>query len=312
MLEQLKPKRIKKGDTVGVIAPASPPKKEALQKALSFLEQDLGLTVKMGSHVYKEYGYLAGEDAERVEDLEAMFKDEDVKAIICACGGYGTARIADAINYEVIRNNPKIFWGYSDITFIHTAIRQKTGLVTFHGPMLASDLGNEDIHPRSKESFKQLFQSEEVNYTEDISPLHPFIEGEAEGELVGGNLSLLTTTLGTPFEIDTKGKILLIEDIYEEPRNIDIFLNHLWLAGKLNDIAGLVIGDFTDCEPKSRRTLTLDEVLTHYTKLINKPAMSGFKIGHCNPHVGIPLGVKAKINTVEKTLTIESGIADED
>lgn len=312
MLEQLKPKRIKKGDTVGVIAPASPPKKEALQKALSFLEQDLGLTVKMGSHVYKEYGYLAGEDAERVEDLEAMFKDEDVKAIICACGGYGTARIADAINYEVIRNNPKIFWGYSDITFIHTAIRQKTGLVTFHGPMLASDLGNEDIHPRSKESFKQLFQSEEVNYTEDISPLHPFIEGEAEGELVGGNLSLLTTTLGTPFEIDTKGKILLIEDIYEEPRNIDIFLNHLWLAGKLNDIAGLVIGDFTDCEPKSRRTLTLDEVLTHYTKLINKPAMSGFKIGHCNPHVGIPLGVKAKINTVEKTLTIESSIADED
>ncbi|OCA89843.1 LD-carboxypeptidase [Pradoshia sp. D12] len=311
MLEQLKPKRIKKGDTVGVIAPASPPKKEALQKALSFLEQDLGLTVKMGSHIYKEYGYLAGEDAERVEDLEAMFKDEDVKAIICACGGYGTARIADAINYEVIRNNPKIFWGYSDITFIHTAIRQKTGLVTFHGPMLASDLGNDDIHPRSKESFKQLFQSEEVNYKEDISPLHPFIEGEAEGELVGGNLSLITTTLGTPFEIDTKGKLLLIEDIYEEPRNIDIFLNHLWLAGKLSDIAGLVIGDFANCDPKSRRTLTLDEVLTHYTKLINKPAMSGFKIGHCNPHVGIPLGVKAKISTAEKTLTIESGIADE-
>lgn len=311
MLEQLKPKRIKKGDTVGVIAPASPPKKEALQKALSFLEQDLGLTVKMGSHIYKEYGYLAGEDADRVEDLEAMFKDEDVKAIICACGGYGTARIADAINYEVIKNNPKIFWGYSDITFIHTAIRQKTGLVTFHGPMLASDLGNDDIHPRSKESFKQLFQSEEVNYTEDISPLHPFIEGEAEGELVGGNLSLITTTLGTPFEIDTKGKLLLIEDIYEEPRNIDIFLNQLWLAGKLSDIAGLVIGDFADCEPKSRRTLTLDEVLTHYTKLINKPAMGGFKIGHCNPHIGIPLGVKAKISTAKKTLTIESGIADE-
>lgn len=312
MLEQLKPKRIKKGDTVGVIAPASPPKKEALQKALSFLEQDLSLTVKMGSHIYKEYGYLAGEDADRVEDLEAMFKDEDVKAIICACGGYGTARIADAIDYEVIRNNPKIFWGYSDITFIHTAMRQKTGLVTFHGPMLASDLGNEDIHPRSKESFKQLFQLEEVNYTEDISPLHTFIEGEAEGELVGGNLSLITTTLGTPFEIDTKGKILLIEDIYEEPRNIDVYLNQLQLAGKLSDIAGLVIGDFADCEPKSRRTLTLEEVLTHYTKLINKPAMSGFKIGHCNPHVGIPLGVKAKINTVEKTLTIESGIADED
>ncbi len=311
MFEQLKPKRIKKGDTVGVIAPAGPPKKETLQKALSFLEEDLGLSVKMGSHIDKQYGYLAGEDADRLEDLEAMFKDEEVKAIICACGGYGTARIANAINYDIIRNNPKIFWGYSDITFIHTAIRQKTGLVTFHGPMLSSDLGNDDTHPRSKESFEQLFIPEEVKYTEDISPLYSFVEGEAEGEIVGGNLSLITTTLGTPFEIDTKGKILLIEDIYEEPRNIDVFLNQLLLAGKLSDIAGLVIGDFANCEPTSRRSLTLDEVLTHYTKLINKPTMSGFKIGHCNPHVGIPLGVKAKMNTAEKKLTIESGIANE-
>lgn len=311
MPKQLKPKRIQKGDTVGVIAPASPPNKETLQKGLSFLEQDLGLSVKMGNHLYKEYGYLAGEDAARVEDLEAMFKDEEVKAIICACGGYGTARIAEAINYEVIKNNPKVFWGYSDITYLHTAIRQKTGLVTFHGPMLASDIGNDDVHPRSKESFKQLFKADQVMYTEEISPLHTFVEGEVEGELVGGNLCLLTSALGTPYEIDTKGKLLLIEDIHEEPRNIDRYLNQLWLAGKLNEIAGLVIGDFADCEPSSKQTLTLDEVLIHYINLIKKPAISGFKIGHCNPHVGIPLGVNARMNTVEKTLIIESGLENE-
>ena len=311
MPSQIRPKRLQRGDTVGIIAPAGPPNKETLQKAVSFLEDDLGLTVKMGSHLYKENGYLAGEDSDRLDDLEGMFKDKDVKGIICACGGYGSGRIAEAINYDLIKDNPKIFWGYSDITYLHTAIRQKTGLVTFHGPMLASDIGTPDVHPLSKESFKQLFNSEPISYTEEQSSLYTFIEGEAEGELVGGNLCLLTAALGTPFEIETKGKLLLIEDISEEPRNIDRYLNNLWLAGKLSEIAGLVIGDFADCEPKRKKTLTLEEVLTHYTNLINKPAMSGFKIGHCNPHFAVPLGVKATMNTVEKTLTIESGIANE-
>ena len=311
MPSQIRPKRLHRGETVGIIAPAGPPNKETLQKAVSFLEDDLGLTVKMGSHLYKENGYLAGEDADRLEDLEGMFKDKDVKAIICACGGYGSGRIAEAVDYDLIKENPKIFWGYSDITYLHTAIRQKTGLVTFHGPMLASDIGTPDVHSLSKESFKQLFNAEPLIYTEDLPSLHPFIEGKAEGELVGGNLCLLTATLGTPFEIETKGKLLLIEDIHEEPRNIDRFLNNLWLAGKLSEIAGLIIGDFEDCEPKRKKTLTMQEVLTHYTSLINKPAMSGFKIGHCNPHFAVPLGVKATMNTTDKTLIIESGIANE-
>ena len=311
MSTPIKPKRIHRGDTVGIIAPAGPPNQETLHKAITYLKEDLGLTVKLGSNLYKENGYLAGVDSDRLEDLESMFKDVSVKAIICACGGYGSGRIAELINYDLIRENPKIFWGYSDITYLHTAIRQKTGLVTFHGPMLASDIGTSDVHPLSKESFKQLFTSVQLNYTEEISPLHTFVEGEAEGELVGGNLCLLTAALGTPYEIETKGKLLLIEDIGEEPRNIDRYLNNLWLAGKLSEIAGMVIGDFADCEPKRQKTLTMEEVLTHYTNLINKPAMSGFKIGHCNPHFAVPLGVNAKLNTGKKKLTIESGIASE-
>ena len=171
---------------------------------------------------------------DRVEDIHHMFQDPDVKAVICACGGYGTGRIAEAIDYDLIRRNPKIFWGYSDITFLHTAIQQQTGLVTFHGPMLSSDVGLEEVHPYTKDTFLQLFTPKAFSYTNHLSPLHTFYHGTASGEITGGNLALIVTTLGTPFEIDTKGKLLLIEDIDEEPYKIDRMMQHLVSAGKLH------------------------------------------------------------------------------
>jgi muramoyltetrapeptide carboxypeptidase len=306
-MSKLMPNRLRAGDTVGVIAPASPPNKKNLEKGIEFLK-GLGLKVKVGKSVEKTYGYLAGTDQERLEDLHTMFLDSEVKAIFCACGGYGTARMAENIEYDMIKANPKIFWGYSDITFLHTAIRQETGLVTFHGPMLASDIGKEDTLPLSKEGFRQLFEPTEVVYTERISPLETLVEGVASGELVGGNLSLIVSTLGTPYEIDTKGKLLFIEDVNEEPRSVDRMLNQLKMAGKLDEVNGIVIGDFCDCSSKRELSLPLEEVISHYVRSANKPALKGFLMGHCNPHVSIPLGVQATLNTHEKRLIVESGI----
>jgi muramoyltetrapeptide carboxypeptidase len=306
-MDAVKPNRLVKGDTVGVIAPASPPNQEHLERGIAFLK-DLGLNVKVGKNVSRINGYLAGFDQERLDDLHEMFQDTEVKAVICACGGYGTGRIAAHIDYELIKNNPKIFWGYSDITFLHTAIRQQTGLVTFHGPMLGSDIGKPDTHPLSKQGLKELFKPFSLDYTEQISPLEVLVGGIASGELVGGNLSLLVSTLGTAYEIETRGKLLLIEDINEEPRSVDRMLNQLYMAGKLEEASGILVGDFCECTPKRKQTLMLSEVIDHYVQLANKPALKGFLMGHCNPQISIPFGVHATLNTLEKRLIVESGI----
>ncbi|KXH80688.1 LD-carboxypeptidase [Sporosarcina sp. HYO08] len=304
----IRPKRLKVGDTVGIIAPASPPKKENLEKALHFLNE-LGLQVKLGKHVWDVNGYLAGTEADRVEDLHAMFKDEDIKGVICTNGGYGTGRFAEKIDYQLIKENPKVFWGYSDITYLHTAFGKYADIVTFHGPMLSSDIGTDTCHDFSKKMFQQLFTPMELHYTEQISPLVTVSKGQAVGQLVGGNLSLLVSTLGTKYEIDTTGKLLLIEDVGEEPYRIDGMLNQLRLAGKLADAAGFVIGNFAKAEPKKKdQSLTLDEVLAHYLGSLAKPAVSGFQIGHCQPHFAVPLGVEAKLDADGKTLTILPGV----
>lgn len=304
------PKALQRGDTIGVIAPASPPNLENMHNAIPFFEQ-LGLKVKLAPHVSRVHGHLAGTDEERLKDLHDMFQDEEVKAIICAGGGYGTGRIAPSVDYELIRNNPKIFWGYSDITYLHTAIRQRTGLVTFHGPMLASDIGKDDFQQISKDSFQQLFKPTTLIYDETISPLTVISEGVAEGEVVGGNLSLIVNTMGGPFEIDTKDKLLFIEDIDEPPYRIDSFLCQLKNAGKLDEVKGIIVGDFNNAVPKSERpSLTLEDVLNDYFANSGVPVMSGFKIGHCQPHFSIPLGTKAILNTKEKTLTIQPGVTD--
>lgn len=308
----IKASKLKPGDMVGVIAPASPPKHEALGKAISFLE-GLDLVVKLGSSVHHKYGYLAGTDEERIEDIHTMFLDSEIKAIICACGGYGTGRLVSELDYDLIAKNPKIFWGYSDITFLHTAIHQKTGLVTFHGPMLSSDIGLPRVHELTKQSFEQLFVKNEVKFSHEINPLKTVVEGEASGPVIGGNLTLLVSTLGTDYEVDTKGKLLFIEDIDEEPYKVDRMLNQLKLAGKFHDAEGIIIGDFKNCGPDKRKeSLTLDQLFDEHIKPANKPSMKGFLIGHSSPCLGIPIGSVGRLNTIGKTLIVESGIKEED
>jgi len=303
----LYPNRLRKGDRVGVIAPAGPPDQESLLKGVSFLEKELDLKIKLGKHINSAYGYLAGKDEERLNDFHEMVKDPDIQGIIFARGGYGTSRIASQIDYELIKQNPKVIWGYSDITYLHTTIRQTTGLITFHGPMVATDMANKQFDEKSKKMFNQLFEPTELHYTEEYSKLEVLNEGKSFGQLVGGNLSLLTSTIGTPFEIDTKDNLLLLEDIGEVPYRIDAMLNQLKHAGKLDDVAGIIIGDFAKATPK-KDSLSLKEVFNHYFAELDCPVMCGFKIGHCFPHFAVPLGTWATMDTSNKTLLVKPGI----
>ena len=305
---KIRPQRLQQGDTIGIIAPAGPPNQERLEHSLAFLEQ-LGLKWKFGKSVKNVQGYLAGTDEERLDDLHDMFADSTIKGIICAKGGYGSARFADKIDYQLMQENPKIFWGFSDITFLHTAMGVYSNLVTFHGPMLATNVGKESFDELSAKMFQQLFEPMELHYTEAVGPLETVTAGVAQGELVGGNLSLLVSGIGTKFEVDTKGKLLLIEDIGEEPYRVDGLLNQLRMAGKLNEVAGIIIGDFANAAPKKgQESLTLDEVFDHYLAGLGKPVVKGFKIGHCEPHFAIPLGVGAKLDADNRTLTILPGV----
>ncbi|WP_342537529.1 LD-carboxypeptidase [Sporosarcina sp. FSL K6-3508] len=308
MNRMIRPKRLVKGDLIGIVAPASPVAREDVERSFSFLRQ-LGLRYVLGKSIYEVNGYLAGSDEERLADLHNMFSNPEVKGIFCAGGGYGSARYADQIDMELIHEHPKVFWGFSDITYLHTVIRQGSGLVTFHGPMLASCVAKDEFHELSGKMFGQLFEPVEVHYTEEISPLESLSGGIAEGEVVGGNLTQLANSLGSEFEIKTNQKLLFIEDIGEEPYKVDRLLNQLRLAGKLREAAGIIIGDFAKAQPSNpEKTLSLDEVFAHYFDGLGKPVVKGFKIGHCEPNIAIPLGVKGRLNAEEKTLTILPGV----
>lgn len=302
-----RPPRLQKGDTVGIIAPASPPNQQKLANAVAFLEE-LGLNCVLGESVTQVNHYLAGSDKIRLRDLHDMVEDPSIKAIFCSSGGYGSARIADRIDYVLLQENPKIFWGFSDITFLHSAIGALSDLVTFHGPTLSS-IGGEGVPERTKLMFNQLFAPAEILYDEKISPLRIVASGEARGMLVGGNLTLICQSIGTKFELDVRDKILLIEDLGLEPAQIDAALNHLRMSRKLEQCAGIVIGSFTNAEPRDYLdSPTLDELFDSYFAKFNKPVVSGFEFGHEALNVGIPLGVDVLLNADEKTLTILPGV----
>ncbi|WP_040949985.1 S66 peptidase family protein [Gorillibacterium massiliense] len=311
MWDVLKPVALARGDTIGIAAPASWGERENGLRGAGILA-GMGFNVRLGQAYSRRYGYLAGTDEERAEELNTLFADPGIKAILCARGGYGTGRIAELLDYDLIRNNPKVFWGYSDITFLHIAVGQYTGLVTFHGPMLI-DLGKEDVNPLTIHNFSMMLAPpKRFRYTEEISPLTVLSAGEATGLLTGGNLSLLVSTLGTPFEWDTRGKIILLEDVGEEPYRVDRMLNQLRQAGKFRDAEGILIGDF--CESgaaKGTNSLTLAQVFADQLLPSGKPCMAGFKIGHCSPNITIPLGIRVKMSTREKRVDgLESAVRE--
>jgi muramoyltetrapeptide carboxypeptidase len=301
----IKPQCLRAGDTVGVAAPASWPDRSKALRAAEVLKE-WGLDVQFGRSLSRRHGYLAGTDQERVDEIHQLFADARIKAIFCVCGGYGTPRIAEHLDYDLIRANPKIFWGYSDITFLHVAIVQRAGLVTVHGPMLSSDLGQDSVHPHTKQTFRQMFEPTPFRYSEEISSLRTLVPGKAEGALIGGNLSLLVSTLGTEFEIETKGKLLFIEEVDEEPYRVDRMFNQLRMAGKFADAAGIILCNFQNCVPgKRKESLTLDEVVEDHVLSAGKPTVSGLLIGHCSPNYAIPVGLGATLDAERKTLSID-------
>lgn len=290
-----------KGDTVGLVALSSAVEVEELGEALAFLDE-LGLRYKVSSTIGAKYKYLAGTDEERLAEFHAMVEDPEVKAIFCVRGGYGAARIAEKIDYALLAENPKIFWGFSDLTYMHIAINEFSDLVTFHGPMIMAPRKMDEL---SQKMFLQLFTPMEVQYTESISPLTTIASGVARGQLTGGNLRRLVSTLGTKFEIHTDGKILVLEDIAETIPRIDSMLQQLKQARKLDQLAGVVIGSFTQTEADEAELLTLME---EYFADLGVPVVAGFKIGHDTTNIAIPLGVEAILDAEEKVLRILPGV----
>lgn len=301
---KIRPQRLQQGDTVGFVALSSPLIMEQLEPKVAFIES-LGLHVKLGRTIGMPEGLVAGTDEERTADLHAMIEDPTVKAIFCVRGGYGLGRIADRIDYQLIEENPKIIWGFSDVTYLHTTINEFANVVTFHGPMLSSGL--EPLDELSQKMFQQLFMPMEIQYSENISLLHTLATGVAQGELIGGNLNRLVSTLGTKFEFNGRGKILLLEDVGESIERIDGMMNQLRLARKLDQAAGFVIGSFTNLKEGETYEDVL-QVMDHYIGSLGKPVLAGFKIGHCTPNIGIPLGVEAILDGNEKVLRILPGI----
>jgi muramoyltetrapeptide carboxypeptidase len=308
----VKPRVLRPGDTVGLIAPASYTfDLWRLDDAAARVEA-LGLKPKFGKHVRGRRGFLSGSDDERLEDLHAMFSDADVAAVFALQGGYGTPRLLDRIDYGLIRRNPKILLGYSDITGLHIAIGRKSGLVTFHGPNMIGTLP-----PRTLELLKRaLFVSEPLGSVanpeeQDVLnvefPLRTVTPGVARGRMVGGNLSLITATMGTPYEIDTRDRILLLEDTGEAPYRIDRMLVQLKLAGKLQEAAGIVFGTCSDCTPSRSSfelTLSLSEVLTEILGPLGKPVLVGLLFGHTKEKSIIPFLVEAELDAGARRLTI--------
>lgn len=294
-ISQIKPKKLCPGDTIGVIAPASPGDLELSMAGVRWLEEQ-GFQIELGRTVHQTVGYLAGSDAQRAEDINRMFASPQIDGIFCLRGGYGTMRLLDLLDYDVIRSHPKIFMGYSDITALHISIGQRTGLVTFHGPMVASDMGKGlsqytwDYFYRALTASKSLGP---INNPSLYLPPEFIVPGEAQGYLTGGNLSIISSTLGTPYEIDTRGKIFCLEEVGEAPYRIDRMLTQLSLAGKLQDAAGIVVALCTDCDQEDPPDFTLDEVLRDRLGSLNKPVLYKLHFGHTAEKATLPLGVMA-------------------
>jgi muramoyltetrapeptide carboxypeptidase len=296
----IKPKKLKKGDLIGIVSPASSPADlSRIEKGVKYLES-LGYRVETGKNVGKYYGYLAGNDEERLEDIHYMFGKKDVKAIICVRGGYGTPRLLDKIDYKLIRNNPKIFVGYSDITAIQLAFFTRTGLVTFAGPMLAVDFYDE-INPFTEEMFWTLLTSNKKLgkiKLPDNEKLFHLIKGNAKGRVLGGNLATVCSLIGTNYFPDMKKKILILEETGEPPYRIDRMLSQLRLNNVLSKVSGIIFGAFIDCaeHDHEKKTLTLGEVIDDYIRKLKIPVIYNFRHGHVKDNITIPLGLSLRLN----------------
>lgn len=288
----LKPGAIDKGDAFGIIAPAGPVAPDELREGIELIKAS-GYPVILGRNIFKAGTYLAGDDEARLQDLHEMFLDDRVKAIMCARGGYGSLRLLDRLDYESIGKNPKIFIGYSDITALLLTIYQRTGLITFHGPVLRELTKNRG---RNWEALQNVLSRREFRL--DLTGACVLRPGTARGVLMGGNLSLLCHTMGTPFMPSLKGKILFLEERGEAPYRLDRMATHLRLCGGFEAVSAILLGSFLDCGDPSSVRETFSDILSG----LDVPVVSGIPLGHGDQNITVPVGVEAEIDTEEMHL----------
>ena len=309
------PEPLKKGDNVFLFCPSSPIiPKEDIEKCKKIII-DLGFNPVIGKSLYENYGgYMAGKAEIRIEDLYEAFSRKDIKGIFCVKGGYSASQLLDKIDYELIKNNPKVFVGYSDVTNLHIVFNQKCNLGTYHGPMVKSNMIN-DFNDYTKTSFLEAMEKNETRYEEpENMPLSILTEGKMPSEsisgvLTGGNMAIIVTTLGTQYEIDTKGKILFLEDVDEEIGSLNRMLTHLKYAGKFSDCNAVVFGNFVACKntyTKENQYYELLELLKDFFADYDKPVIYGMESGHKKPYMfTLPLGAKCSINLQNKEILFE-------
>lgn len=295
-LPLIKPPALKTGDTIAISAPAGAVWDDAqIEKFVSIMENS-GFQVKRGQTLKEKYGYFAGTDEFRASEINKFFLDKSVNAIFCMKGGWGCAKILDKLNFEVIKNNPKVIMGFSDITSLLIAINAKTGMATYHGPV-----GNSGWNDFTIKYVKEVLVDKKiVSYTypeEETDKYYTINEGKATGILVGGNLTVLASMIGSEYLPDWKNKILFLEETGEEPYRIDRMLTQLKLAGVLKNISGFVFGKCVKCEAEEpEKAFTLQQVLEQHIKPLGIPAFYGAMIGHIVNKYTIPIGINAEID----------------
>ncbi len=289
--------KLQKGDTIGILTPASAFNPNRLTEAISNFEQ-FGLKVKIAPNTLKHNGFLAGSDSERLEDLHTLFADKEVKGIFCVRGGYGASRLLPNIDFKLISENKKIFAGYSDITALLTAFWKKASLKGFHAPMGLANFTDFVIDSYQKTFFEN---GHDIIYAEQPKILH---NGKARGKLLGGNLAVFVTLLGSEYWIDTKDKILFFEDIDEEPYRIDRFLTQLLIGGHLQQAAGIILGQFTNCETKneSDQSFPVQKVIQERLSNLQIPIIQGFPFGHVDKNMILPFGAEVEIDSSNASL----------
>jgi muramoyltetrapeptide carboxypeptidase len=307
-IPMVRPKALTRGDTVAIIAPAGPiEQRDDLLKGVAALER-MGFCVRFDDRIFHSVRYLAGADEERAEELMHAFEDPGVQAIVSLRGGFGCSRLIPLIHQGRLRNRCKIFMGFSDLTTLHLFFRRRFGWVTFHGPMAASStLGN--IGLEQEKHLLALWTDPAYVPSLSFPELETWVPGSAEGELIGGCLSLVVASLGTPYEPSTEGKILFLEDFGEPPYRIDRMLTQLRLARKLDRIAGLLLGHFQDCEP-SNSAYTLEETLRDVLGNIEVPVLAHFPAGHGSENWVLALGTRIRLDASSRRVEfLESSVA---
>lgn len=308
----IKPPRLRPGDLVGLVAPGGYASDRVIEKSVRNIEA-LGLRVKVGTYLRALHGNYAGSVQQRLADLHAMVADPEVKMIWPVRGGSGCISLLNGLDYALIRRNPKILLGYSDITALHLAIHNRAGLVGFHGPVASSTLAD---YPR--EHMMAVLCEPRATYTIPMAPenavkaqtapqfgIRTLTQGVATGPLIGGNLSLLAALCGTPYAPDFRGGLLFVEEVDEAPYRIDRWMTQLDLAHGLANAAGVMVGVCEDCVPKpGERGLGLDETLDQHLKPLTVPAVTGYSIGHIRHQFTIPVGVRARLDTAAQTVTL--------